>query len=250
MNYYLLSEDNQQIGPFSESDLRTRLASQSLSDTDWVWQEGWVDWRPIGTVIKSDFGHSEEDSSITSIPGSPQTSSADESIESWADLLKPYAIYRIHFLVIGAIAIIGLIALVSRNALPSEGLARRDFLKQVAQNTNNQMQVLSFRKINGSKAEFFGMPLYILTCEAEVVFAEDCVWLRGMLGNDLPGSTRPIRKPATEGPTLEEYLDGMSNLMSDMLQGQPNIKRKGDRVKMRLEIAYQKTERGWVRAMP
>jgi len=54
MDYYLLDKDNQQIGPFSEGDLLARLNSHSLSDHDWVWQEGWQDWKPVGSVITRD----------------------------------------------------------------------------------------------------------------------------------------------------------------------------------------------------
>lgn len=56
MNYYLLDQNNQQIGPYTDADLRTRLETKALSESDWVWAEGWPEWKPLGSIIVTPSG--------------------------------------------------------------------------------------------------------------------------------------------------------------------------------------------------
>jgi len=69
MNYYLLDKDNQQIGPFSKADLRTRLVSQTLCDTDWVWQDGWTEWKQVRSILKPVASIAQAAPATASIPG-------------------------------------------------------------------------------------------------------------------------------------------------------------------------------------
>jgi hypothetical protein len=51
MNIYL-HKDGQQLGPFSESELRTHLSSGSINETDLAWVEGNSDWQPLSTILQ------------------------------------------------------------------------------------------------------------------------------------------------------------------------------------------------------
>ncbi len=50
MDIYLYLND-QQCGPYSDAQLRTMLATGSISPTDLAWREGLPGWQPLNTVI-------------------------------------------------------------------------------------------------------------------------------------------------------------------------------------------------------
>jgi len=51
MNVYL-HKDGQQLGPFSESELRAHLSNGSIRDTDLAWIEGTSDWQPLSAILQ------------------------------------------------------------------------------------------------------------------------------------------------------------------------------------------------------
>ena len=48
MEYYI-ARDGQQSGPFSQEEVRRKLASGEISLTDRGWQEGMAEWMPLAT---------------------------------------------------------------------------------------------------------------------------------------------------------------------------------------------------------
>ena len=51
MDIYL-HKDGQQLGPFSESELRTQLSGGRINETDLAWAEGNTDWQPLSTILQ------------------------------------------------------------------------------------------------------------------------------------------------------------------------------------------------------
>ncbi|MEY2483133.1 MAG: hypothetical protein QOK24_1661 [Verrucomicrobiota bacterium] len=49
MGIYLW-KDNQQLGPFEEADIKSRLADGALSYDDLAWREGMSDWQPLRQI--------------------------------------------------------------------------------------------------------------------------------------------------------------------------------------------------------
>jgi hypothetical protein len=49
MQWYY-SKNGRQLGPVEESELRAKLASGEVAQTDLVWRDGMGDWRPAGGV--------------------------------------------------------------------------------------------------------------------------------------------------------------------------------------------------------
>ena len=47
----LVAKNGSQLGPFSESDLRAKLASGEFSPTDFGWHEGLTAWSPLGQLV-------------------------------------------------------------------------------------------------------------------------------------------------------------------------------------------------------
>ena len=41
----------EQLGPYSEENIQTFLKIGSVEYTDFVWQEGWKDWKPLAEVF-------------------------------------------------------------------------------------------------------------------------------------------------------------------------------------------------------
>ncbi len=50
MNTFI-SKDGQQLGPFSEAEVREKLKSAEIAYTDYCYQEGWTDWRFVKDVF-------------------------------------------------------------------------------------------------------------------------------------------------------------------------------------------------------
>lgn len=46
-----IGKNGQQLGPFTEEQVRQRLATGEFSATDLAWQEGASNWRPVGEMI-------------------------------------------------------------------------------------------------------------------------------------------------------------------------------------------------------
>lgn len=49
MQWYY-SKNATQLGPVTDAELRSKLASGEVSTSDMVWREGMVDWRPVSAV--------------------------------------------------------------------------------------------------------------------------------------------------------------------------------------------------------
>jgi hypothetical protein len=53
MNYYLF-QNNQQIGPYTEEQLRQALAEGQIQGTDFAWREGLAEWAPLSTILPTE----------------------------------------------------------------------------------------------------------------------------------------------------------------------------------------------------
>ncbi len=51
MQIYLY-QNEQQVGPYSEEDIRNMVASGSIAATDHGWREGMAEWQPINTFLQ------------------------------------------------------------------------------------------------------------------------------------------------------------------------------------------------------
>ena len=50
MNYYLYL-NGQQIGPYTEEQIRNLIAAGTVAQTDLCWQEGMAEWQPLYTML-------------------------------------------------------------------------------------------------------------------------------------------------------------------------------------------------------
>src|SRR5687768_10582215 len=50
---YHISQNGQQQGPFTEAEVRAKLARNEIAPTDLGWHEGLTDWTPIGVLLES-----------------------------------------------------------------------------------------------------------------------------------------------------------------------------------------------------
>lgn len=48
---FIVWKNNQQIGPYSEENIRQYIKTGDLSEEDLVWTDGQLDWLPAGKVI-------------------------------------------------------------------------------------------------------------------------------------------------------------------------------------------------------
>ncbi len=48
---YHIARDNRQLGVFEEAEVRTKLASGELQNTDLAWTEGMAEWKPLSAVL-------------------------------------------------------------------------------------------------------------------------------------------------------------------------------------------------------
>ncbi len=48
---YHIARDNQQIGVFEETEVRSKLASGEFRSSDLAWTEGMAEWKPLGVVL-------------------------------------------------------------------------------------------------------------------------------------------------------------------------------------------------------
>ena len=70
MNYFVHHE-GQQLGPFTDSQLRDQLATGKVSPTDLAWREGLPSWVPAGTILPPQLP--------SSVPTQPLTTTAAPS---------------------------------------------------------------------------------------------------------------------------------------------------------------------------
>ncbi len=47
----LVAKNGSQLGPFSEADIRTKLASGEFAPTDFAWKEGMASWSPLSQMF-------------------------------------------------------------------------------------------------------------------------------------------------------------------------------------------------------
>lgn len=47
----LVAKNGSQLGPFSEKDVRAKLASGEFSPTDYAWHEGMASWAPLSQLL-------------------------------------------------------------------------------------------------------------------------------------------------------------------------------------------------------
>jgi hypothetical protein len=61
MNIYI-TRNGQQLGPFTDSDLREKIASGQFTPNDLGWYEGMADWQPL-SILMASVPQSNNDSS-------------------------------------------------------------------------------------------------------------------------------------------------------------------------------------------
>ncbi len=52
---YFVGKNGQQLGPFGEEQIKTRVASGEFAGTDLIWKEGMASWEPIATVLNNPY---------------------------------------------------------------------------------------------------------------------------------------------------------------------------------------------------
>lgn len=52
---YFISKNGQQLGPFAPEQIRIRLASGELSNTDLAWCEGMNSWESVGSLLNNPY---------------------------------------------------------------------------------------------------------------------------------------------------------------------------------------------------
>ncbi len=77
MQWYY-SKNATQLGPVSQDELRTKLASGEVSGTDMVWREGLPDWRPAATMPELAVPLAET-RPVLSAPGKPFSEATNPS---------------------------------------------------------------------------------------------------------------------------------------------------------------------------
>jgi hypothetical protein len=50
MSYYV-QHNGQQLGPFTEAEVKAQLAAGAVAPTDYVWWEGQKEWTPLNTTL-------------------------------------------------------------------------------------------------------------------------------------------------------------------------------------------------------
>lgn len=154
---------------------------------------------------------------------------------------------------IALIAVVAALCLLNgcHQSYPSPELAEKQLKERVQVESDKRISMVRFKKTNAQQAELLGIKLFVLEYEAEIVFLEDCVWYRGWSGQDFPGTTKPIQvtSDAPENMCLGEYLNyaeqTTAKAFSMMATGPGERKKKGDRFRIKGDMVYEKTERGW-----
>jgi uncharacterized RDD family membrane protein YckC len=52
---YFVGKNGQQLGPFGEEQIKSRVASGEFAGTDLIWKEGMAAWEPIATVLNNPY---------------------------------------------------------------------------------------------------------------------------------------------------------------------------------------------------
>ncbi|CAI9090800.1 OLC1v1025655C2 [Oldenlandia corymbosa var. corymbosa] len=81
VGWYVLAPDQQQIGPYSSSELRDHYTNGYVSDGTLVWFEGAPDWRPLSSVVGLLTGTSNQ--SVTIQETAPAISRDEDEFEKW-----------------------------------------------------------------------------------------------------------------------------------------------------------------------
>lgn len=78
-----LFQNQQQVGPYTETQIREMLDCGSIQETDVCWMEGWDDWRPVGALFPS---QSKKETAKTPFPTEEKPSGQinKRSIPTWA----------------------------------------------------------------------------------------------------------------------------------------------------------------------
>lgn len=98
MQFYLYQND-QQVGPYTESQIREMLSSGSIQENDACWHEGCTEWRPVSTIL----GITDLEAQPTPLPIRQPTETIVKSpkgpisLPSWA----AYALPAIAALILG-----------------------------------------------------------------------------------------------------------------------------------------------------
>ncbi len=73
----LVAKNGSQLGPFSEADIRTKLASGEFAPTDFAWKEGMASWSPLSQMFTD-----------APAPGASPSATADSAPATYAP--QPY----------------------------------------------------------------------------------------------------------------------------------------------------------------
>ncbi|HRQ90989.1 MAG TPA: DUF4339 domain-containing protein [Bacteroidia bacterium] len=246
MNSYYLLNSQGQTGPYTSKQISEMWEKGILHDLDYLWREGLPEWITAGAAFApgGEFGHLAAKVERSSPEPDPQREPSVPTEVVSAALDKFFGDTPITFdwnspngrigviAAVLAILLIPLVGFVAGNGPPSAALAEEQFKARVQKESDRRMSVVSFRKTNGARGELFGAKIYLLEYEAEIVFLEDCYWYRGWSGKDFPGTTETV-----------EWVNKNWALRSLTPK---ESKEKGDRVRIRGDMVYEKTEKGWV----
>lgn len=150
--------------------------------------------------------------------------------------MKPRAMLYLHscisFSVLTTVLIFG-----GCSSAPSASDAEKVVENQIHKQTQDLIKVgliqqgliklVGFEKTNAQKADVMGIKVYTIEYQAEIEFLDDCWWggpLEGMVFEAIPGEPGPFN--------------------AFLYMGKKRV-RKGQREKVRGEIQFEKTEKGW-----
>ena len=123
-------------------------------------------------------------------------------------------------------------------SVPSERDGERVIRDRILRQSEGRIRLLNFKKTNGQDRNFLGVQLYSMEYEVEFEFTESCKWVTGFAGEQTGYRTaRPVADHPTGGWDWDKWNDDMQN-PGDPVQ-------KGQRKRLRGEMVFQKTERGW-----
>jgi len=108
---------------------------------------------------------------------------------------------------------------------PSEKEAKKVILDKIAKKAEGRIKLVSFCKTNGQESNMFGVRAYAFEYEAEIEFTEDCIWT----GTSAFGGPSFATLKSTD-----RWLAVLSNRVE-----------KGHREKIKGEINFEMTEKGW-----
>jgi hypothetical protein len=245
MEIYLYQNDKQ-VGPYTEQQLRDMLASGAIGKTESAWHEGLGEWQPLDKVISF-------------APVAPAFPPPPKQITSPA-LVTPRSHFNKAVIIVPAILlvfIIGIVALRKHpfgNKPPSSDFAAIILQRSIQQNAKGCIKLVDCQKTNGVENISNGQKSYELDCTATIEFLHDCYWdwnvnfytdpspLAGgfMINGDHEIIEKP-RQPLPPSSGMEVNVYGAS-----AFPAMRHYWYKGNKANIQgLKFNFEMTEQGW-----